>query len=179
MKGVVWAEQLAQAATGLVGLGPAILRELDTVIGDCLVYLAVLWTEGGQLWLGQGHGGDWGERPTVALGLGMADENNQPRLCHGRYAHVRVSSKMLRLKMGGRNRSIDPRDWQILIDGGGVNGVFCKRWWDDSLDVAVFRTTGVKHPLSRNRLPEENQDWAEEAEEDEVERDETKRRVRV
>lgn len=157
MKGVVWAEQLAQAAAGLVGLGPAILRELDTVIGDGLVYLAVL----------------------VALRLGMADENNQPRLCHGRYAHVRVSSKMLRLKMGGRNRSIDPRDWQILIDGGGVNGVFCKRWWDDSLDVAVFRTTGVKHPLSRNRLPEENQDWAKEAEEDEVEGDETKRRARV
>lgn len=44
MKGVVWAEQLAQAATGLVGLGPAILRELNAVIGDCLVYLAVLWT---------------------------------------------------------------------------------------------------------------------------------------
>lgn len=71
--------------------------------------------------------------------------------------------------MGGRNRSIDPRDWQILIDGGGVNGVFCKRWWDDSLDVAVFRTTGVKHPLSRNRLSEENQDWVMGAEEDEVE----------
>lgn len=59
MKGVVWAEQLAQAAAGLVGLGPAILRELNAVIGDCLVYLAVLWTEGGQLWLGQGHREDW------------------------------------------------------------------------------------------------------------------------
>lgn len=44
MEGVVWAEQLAQAATCLVGLGPAILRELDAVIGDRLVYLAVLWT---------------------------------------------------------------------------------------------------------------------------------------
>lgn len=70
MKGVVWAEQLAQAATGLVGLGPAILRELDTVIGDRLVYLAVLWTEGGQLWLGRGHGGDWGERPYCCPQIG-------------------------------------------------------------------------------------------------------------
>lgn len=32
---------------------------------------------------------------------------------------------------------------------------FCRRWWDDNLDAFVFRTTGVKHPLSRNRLPDE------------------------
>lgn len=45
MEGVVRAEQLAQAAASLVGLSPAILRELDAVIGDCLVYLAVLWAQ--------------------------------------------------------------------------------------------------------------------------------------
>jgi hypothetical protein len=28
-----------------MGLGPAILRELDTVIRDRLVYIAVLWHE--------------------------------------------------------------------------------------------------------------------------------------
>lgn len=95
MEGVVWAEQLAQAAARFMGLGPAILRELDAVIGDCLVYLAVLW-QGGQ----SGRGRDEaGRRHTVALGLGMADEDNQPWLCHGRCAHVRLPSVMLRLKM--------------------------------------------------------------------------------
>lgn len=105
----------------------------------------------------------------------MADEDNQPRLCHDRYAHVRVSSEMLRLKMGGRNRSIDPRDWQILIDGGGVNGVFCKRWWDDSLDVCCFELLASNTPCPEIGLPDENQDWVTETGEDEVEGDETKR----
>lgn len=42
VEGVVWPEQLAQAAARFMGLGPAILRELHTVIRDCLVYIAVL-----------------------------------------------------------------------------------------------------------------------------------------
>lgn len=41
--GIVWPEQLAQAAARFMGLGPAVLRELYAVIRDCLVYIAVLW----------------------------------------------------------------------------------------------------------------------------------------
>lgn len=56
LESVVWPEQLAQAAAGFMGLGPAILREFDTVIGDCLVYIAILWhgavrsAGGGEVW---------------------------------------------------------------------------------------------------------------------------------
>lgn len=84
LESVVWPEQLAQAAAGFMGLGPAILREFDTVIGDCLVYIAIL----------------------VAFGLGMADEDDQSRLGHGgSSAHVRLA--MLRLnKRNQIDRSI-------------------------------------------------------------------------
>jgi hypothetical protein len=106
VEGVVWPEQLAQAAARFVGLGPAILRELYTVIGDCLVYIAVLWHERS----GQQEGKELELKATrihtVALGLGMADEDDQSRLGHGgSSAHVRLV--MLRLKMGKSNRSID------------------------------------------------------------------------
>lgn len=43
VEGIIWPEQLAQAAARFMGLGPAVLRELNTVIRDCLVYIAVLW----------------------------------------------------------------------------------------------------------------------------------------
>jgi hypothetical protein len=109
VEGVVWPEQLAQAAARFMGLGPAILRELDTVIGDCLVDIAVLWHgRSGQQEVsrrGRDLGGSRRQR-TVALGLGMADEDDQPRLGHGgSSAHVRLA--MLRLKMGNQIKSID------------------------------------------------------------------------
>lgn len=42
MKGVIGTEQLAQAASGVVGLLPAVLCELYSVVGDGLVDFAVL-----------------------------------------------------------------------------------------------------------------------------------------
>lgn len=42
VEGVVGTEEGTEAATGLVGLGPAILGEFDSVIGDALVDFTVL-----------------------------------------------------------------------------------------------------------------------------------------
>jgi hypothetical protein len=43
---VVLAEQAPQAAARLVCLLPSVLRDLDTVVGDGLVDVAVFWEEG-------------------------------------------------------------------------------------------------------------------------------------
>lgn len=153
VEGVVWPEQLAQAAARFMGLGPAILRELHTMIGDCLVYIAILWHERSGQREGRELDGSRRQR-TVALGLGMADEDDQSRLGHGdRSAHVRL--EMLRLKMGNQiDRSIK-RNKQILIgcrcSGGGRWCVWQACWWDDILVPVAFQLPEPKHPLSRNR----------------------------
>jgi hypothetical protein len=45
VEGVVRAEELAEAAAGFVGLGPAVCGELDPVIRCGLVDVAVLWSD--------------------------------------------------------------------------------------------------------------------------------------
>jgi hypothetical protein len=43
MQGVVGAQQRPQPAAGLVGLLPSFRRQLDAVVGDSLVDVAILW----------------------------------------------------------------------------------------------------------------------------------------
>ena len=58
VQGVVGAQHAAQAAAGLVGLLPAILGELDAVVGDGLVDVAVFCKTGSLLVGGKGGGGE-------------------------------------------------------------------------------------------------------------------------
>jgi hypothetical protein len=46
VKGVVGSEQGAEASTRIMGLAPTLLGELDAVIGDGLVDIAVLYEVG-------------------------------------------------------------------------------------------------------------------------------------
>lgn len=46
MKGVVGAEELAQATAGVEGLFSSIWGELHSVIGGCLVDFTVFWAGG-------------------------------------------------------------------------------------------------------------------------------------
>ena len=43
MKGIVRAQEGTQTSSCIVGLSPAVGGELDTVVGDYLVDLAVFW----------------------------------------------------------------------------------------------------------------------------------------
>lgn len=45
MDGVGWSEEVAQTVAGFMGLGPSVLSQLDSVVGDRLVNLAVLWEQ--------------------------------------------------------------------------------------------------------------------------------------
>ena len=71
MEGVGGAEQGAEFATGGVGLGPAFGGELDAVVRDGLVDVAVFWNGLGKRGL-EARGGS--ER-TVSFGLGVAHED--------------------------------------------------------------------------------------------------------
>lgn len=61
LKGVIGAEEFAKSASSVVGLVPAFGGEFHPVIGDGLVDVFVF----------------------VSFGLSMADQDDQPRFCHG------------------------------------------------------------------------------------------------